>query len=264
MGPVGEEERASAPVRRRQLVDQVVDELEGWLRSGRYAIGSKLPSELELMTRFGVGRTTIREAIRVFSHARMLEVRQGDGTYVRAVSRPATTLVEPLRGAHALQVFEVRRALELEAVRLAALRRDQADLRALRRLVGRLRDSLAAGSRSDFLAADVELHMAIAGSAKNPVLLDFYRSFASALQEAIGQVLLLPGAMEACVTRHERTLAAITQRDTKLAQALTARHLEAVTAMLREVVGELAPPDGEARSAAGRPRGRARASIATP
>jgi GntR family transcriptional repressor for pyruvate dehydrogenase complex len=241
MGPLGEEEPVSAPVRRHRLVDQVVDEIDGWLRGGRLAIGSRLPSEQELMAHFGVGRTTIREAIRVFSHARVLEVRQGDGTYVRALERPpAATLVEPLQGAHALQVFEVRRALELEAVRLAAERRDPSDLRSLRALVGRLRASLAADSRADFLAADIELHMAVARSAKNPVLLDFYRSFASALQEAIGQVLLLPGAMEACLTRHERTLAAIDRRDAAEAQALTARHLESVTAMLRGVVQPVA------------------------
>jgi GntR family transcriptional repressor for pyruvate dehydrogenase complex len=263
MGLVGGGEAAAAPVRPRQLVDLVVEELERWLRDGRFPVGSKLPSEPELMTRFGVGRTTIREAIRVFSHARMLEVRQGDGTYVRALAPPPTaTLVEPVRGARALEVFEVRRALELEAVRLAALRRDASDLRTLRRLVARLRGSLAAGDRAEFLAVDIELHLAMARSAKNPVLLDFYRSFASVLQEAIAQVLLLPGAMESCVARHERALEAITRRDAERAQALTAGHLESVTAMLRDLVDRRAPArEGRARAGKGR-GGRARVPVA--
>ena len=230
--------RASlSPVRRQQFMDQVLNQLQECLARGDFAVGEKLPSEPELMAQFGVGRTTIREAIRVLAHQGMLVVRQGDGTYVRALTPSSEQLVDRLRKAHVLEVFEVRRALELEMIRLAALRRDEADLVTMRELISRMRTSLEfKQSRQEFLDADIELHQAVAASTKNQVFIDLYRSFATALREAIAQVIVLPGVMEGCLARHEHTLDALVRQDAEAAQASRLQYLDRMTGLLKEVL----------------------------
>jgi GntR family transcriptional repressor for pyruvate dehydrogenase complex len=225
------------PVRRQQLMDQVLEQLQECLARGDFAVGEKLPPEPELMAQFGVGRTTIREAIRVLAHQGMLVVRQGDGTYVRALTPAGGQLVERLRQAHVLEVYEVRRALELEMIRLAALRRDETDLVKMRELINSMRTSLELKrSKREFLDADIELHLAVAASTKNQVLIDLYRSFATALREAITQVITLPGVMEACLTRHEQTLDAIIKQDAEAAQASRLQYLDRMTGLLKQVL----------------------------
>ncbi|RMD78800.1 MAG: FadR family transcriptional regulator, partial [Chloroflexi bacterium] len=73
-------------ITRRRLVEQVIDHLRQQIATGTYPIGSRLPPEPQLMAQIGVGRSTVREAIRALAHEGLLEVRQGDGTYVRALA----------------------------------------------------------------------------------------------------------------------------------------------------------------------------------
>src|SRR5271169_875714 len=115
-------------IRRQQLVEQVIEHLNNVISSGTYAIGAKLPAEPQLMEELGIGRSTLREAIRVLSHNGVLEVRQGDGTYVRALPDSGETLARRLRRARVREVQEVRKTLEIEIVRLAAERHKEEDL----------------------------------------------------------------------------------------------------------------------------------------
>src|SRR4051794_35724970 len=129
----------STSVRKHQLADQVMRHLRGQIASGKFAVGDRLPSEPQLMKQLGVGRTSIREAVRVLAHQGILEVRQGSGTFVRAASSSGN-IVERLQNARVREVYQVRRALEVEAVRSAALARDPEDLATLRSLIDRLHE----------------------------------------------------------------------------------------------------------------------------
>ena len=224
-----------APARRLRLPDQVVAQLKEQLATGRLQVGDKLPSEPELMRQLGVGRTTVREAVRALAHEGILVVRQGDGTYVRSAEPDQAQLVERLRAARVVEVFEVRRGLELETCRLAAQRRSAADLKALGRLLDRLRDSVASSDMATFLAADIELHRALAASTANPLLIELYVSFGEILRSAIGEVIRLPGVMEACLDRHERLLDALRRRDVPAAEAVAAAYLDQMASALRAI-----------------------------
>lgn len=117
---------------KRQLTDQVIEHLEQGIISGRYGMGAKLPAEPQLMEELGVGRSTVREAIRMLAHNGILEVRQGDGTFVRTLPSAGEPLPRRLQRAKVREVHEVRLALELEVVRLAAKRRGKRDLGRIR------------------------------------------------------------------------------------------------------------------------------------
>src|SRR5919204_2325292 len=115
---------------RTGLVDQVIEQMRELVASGEWPLGQRIPPETELVTALGVGRNTVREAVRALAHAGLLEVRQGDGTFVRATSE-LSGAVRRLCGSELRQVLEVRRALEVEGARLAATRRTEADVRNL-------------------------------------------------------------------------------------------------------------------------------------
>lgn len=125
---------------RQSLVDTVVEQLRTQLAEGEWAVGDRIPTEHELAEQLGVGRNTVREAVRVLVHAGLLESLQGNGTFVRSTADPAAVL-RTMRHAGALDVLELRVALEAEAARLAAVRREPGDLErlheALRVLRGR-------------------------------------------------------------------------------------------------------------------------------
>jgi GntR family transcriptional regulator, transcriptional repressor for pyruvate dehydrogenase complex len=163
----------------------VIDRLRETITSGEYVMGTKLPAEPRLMEELGVGRSTLREAIRVLAHDGTLEVRQGDGTYVRSLPAEVELLAHRLRRAKVREVQEVRRSLELEIVRLAAERRSKADLKRIWGCFERRRLAFARKDIPGALDADVAFHCAVAEATGNRVLADIYRTFSLMLRETL-------------------------------------------------------------------------------
>src|SRR5690348_18032949 len=114
---------------RRRLVDEVIDYLRVEISSGRLASGSRLPPEAKLTAQLGVSRTTLREAIVVLSHDGLVDVRQGDGTYVKPPGATESSLGNPsLR-----EVLEARSPILIGLVKLAVTRRSEREARDLDR-----------------------------------------------------------------------------------------------------------------------------------
>lgn len=169
--------------RRTGLVDQVIDQLRQSVASGEWSLGQRIPNETVLVESLGVGRNTVREAVRALAHAGILEVRQGDGTYVRATSEVSGAL-RRLCGAELRDVLEVRRGLEVEGARLAAARHTAADVAEMRELLAR-RDALVAGDTDDFARADAEFHLAVVRSSHNVTLTELYRGLVEAIAASV-------------------------------------------------------------------------------
>src|SRR5256714_12445391 len=120
-----------SPGRRRGagVTGEAIERIRELITSGEWGPGTRLPRETDLARQLGLSRNSLREAVRALSLARVLEVRQGDGTYVSSLE--AGELLEPtlsatnlLRGETVLELFEVRRMLEPEAAAVAAQRAD--------------------------------------------------------------------------------------------------------------------------------------------
>lgn len=221
-------EHSFLTVTRQQLVDQVIQQLRARLETGAYRVGERLPPEAELMVQLGVGRSTLREAVRALAHAGLLEARQGSGTYVRAL-READPVEERVRRAEAAEANEVRLLLELETARLAALRRDAEDLAELRRCLEARDAAEAAEDMPALLDADLAFHTAIARAGKNGVLADLYESFARALRPTFNVVFPLAGSHSEL---HWQLLAAIERRNPTAAQQVTEALLTHIRASL--------------------------------
>lgn len=168
-----------------KLVDDVVNQLQQKVSAGEIQPGDKIPTEPELMELFGVGRSTIREAIRVLVHAGLLEKKQGLGTYLKANPIIQEPFSHRLYRAELIEVFEARKMLELEVSRLAALRRDEKDLEDMRNHLDKRSFALQKDDRELYTKSDVEFHMSIAIACKNGVIIDLFRTFSQVLSDAM-------------------------------------------------------------------------------
>lgn len=175
-----------AQVKRTPLADQAAALLLERIRAGEWTLGEKLPGETTLAPQLGVGRSTVREAIRQLAGRGVLASRQGAGVFVTALDAPEDW-DSVLRRAGVAAVIEARIAIETEAAALAASRRTPADLRAIRRALAD-----RAAHRSDLeshVDADTVFHRSIVAAAHNPVLLDLFDSFTPRLREAMIEML---------------------------------------------------------------------------
>ncbi|GIH93115.1 FadR/GntR family transcriptional regulator [Planobispora siamensis] len=170
---------------RASLVDQVIDQLKEQITSNSWKMNAKIPTETVLAEQLGVGRNTVREAVRALTHAGLLECRQGDGTYVRATSELSGAMQRRLRTAEQLEILEVRRALEVEAARLAATRRTDDDIARIEGALAAREQAWELGEPGTFVEADLAFHMAVVHATHNRVLIDLYEDFSTALRASI-------------------------------------------------------------------------------
>jgi len=224
-------------LQRYPLVDQLADVLRERVRNGEWAIGGKIPSETHLAEELGVGRSTVREAIRQLVGSGMLAARQGAGVFVVATEEAADwpTLV---RKAAIADVIEVRLAIEVEAARLAALRRTDDDLIRLRKAIAR-RNGLSTRDREAFVDADLAFHAAIVEAAGNPVLAALFESFLVRLREALLAYMdvldIAPAPAQTAGAMHRAIYDAIWYQDADRAAATARDHLARMHARLTEM-----------------------------
>jgi GntR family transcriptional repressor for pyruvate dehydrogenase complex len=153
----------------RGLAHGLVDSLGQRIRDGRLIAGAKLPTEAEIMDEFGVSRTVVREALSKLQAGGLVETRHGVGTFVADGSgeannfRIAPEQVATIRAVVA--VLELRIGLEAEAAALAAARRSEANLQAMREAITGFGQAIA--DDTDAVASDMQLHLEIARATQN-------------------------------------------------------------------------------------------------
>lgn len=169
--------------RRSALSDQVISALRNQITSGEWPVGSRIPTEPELVEQLGVARNTVREAVRALAHNGLLDIRQGSGTYVRATSELAGVMHRRFADADPLHIAELRSTLESSAGRLAAQRRTEKDVRQLDALLARREEAWASGNAEQFVTADSSLHLAVVAASHNDVLIGLYADLGDLLRD---------------------------------------------------------------------------------
>jgi len=197
--------------RRGSLVDQVIEQLRTAVQQGEWPVGTRIPTEPELAATLGVGRNTVREAVRAMAHSGLLEVRQGDGTYVRATSE-VSGAIRRLCGSELREVLQVRRMLEVEGARLAATRRTDADLAHLRDLHTEREAAQRDARFDDFVRADTEFHLAVVACGHNTLLTELYRGLTEVITASVAATTH-PELGPAERIEHRGILTAIANRD---------------------------------------------------
>lgn len=219
-------------LQRRPLADQAAELLLERVRSGAWPLDHRLPGEQALAAELGVGRSTVREAIRQLAGRGVLDSRQGSGVYV--VSTDTTDdWDEVLRRGEIVDVLEVRAALEVEAAGLAAARRTPADLRTMATALARRGQVAATASPAEYVDADLAFHRAVVDAAHNAVLAELFTTFVPRLRRAMVAMVDLDRA--GTTHRHDQgahgaILDAVRARDAGRASAAAREHLAAVHA----------------------------------
>lgn len=169
--------------RRSALSDQVIGQLRNQITSGEWPVGSRIPTEPELVEQLGVARNTVREAVRALAHNGLLDIRQGSGTYVVATSELAGVMHRRFAEADPRHVAELRSTLESSGARLAAERRTAKDLAQLEALLDRREEAWDSGDAELFVAADATFHLAVVAASHNEVLTGLYADLADLLRD---------------------------------------------------------------------------------
>lgn len=231
-----------APIKREPVATQVARKLVEYLLSGAVEPGTRMPSERQLAEAFGVGRSAMREAIKALSLIGLVEVRQGDGTYLRkADSALLPEVIEwglLLGERRTMDLVEARQEIEIVIAGLAARRRTAQDIEDLTRLLQRMEE---ATDPSTFVEIDVQFHMRLAEASGNLVLRDIHSSVQALLRTWIKRVLNAPGSREPSYLEHVPILEAIVAGDPDAAQHAMEAHMSSAAGRLRATLesGEL-------------------------
>ena len=196
--------------------------------AGHIEPGQKIPSERKLAEALGVGRSIVREALKSLTLLGLVEVRQGDGTYLR--SRESDLLPQSIEWGLLLgekrirDLVEARRYLEVIIAELAALRRNAEDIAALHELLAEMR--AAAGDPDRFVAADVAFHFRVTQAGRNESLHQIMASIRTLLNVWISRVMHAEGTYEPSMNEHIDVLEAIERGDAGDARLAMQRHMD--------------------------------------
>lgn len=241
MAPASKKEKSPAThsVRPNYLVDQVLTELRKSLREERYKPGDKLPSESHLAQEYGVGRSTIREALRVLAHLGLVETWSGRGSFV-AEGRPRDAEKPPRLDLDDLKdIYDFRYNLEMEAAERAALKRTNDHVKKLKSHLARAKQGLAAGNLDACVAADTDFHVTILEAGGCHFAASIYRAHRAEFEQAEKAVISATGllssdsAVAAIESLHDELLDAIIRQDARDALACVRRDRREVETLLR-------------------------------
>ncbi|WP_027416756.1 FadR/GntR family transcriptional regulator [Aneurinibacillus terranovensis] len=217
---------------KEKLSQMISRELLSMIESGKFPPGSKLPTEMELATHFGVSRIPIREALSVLRAAGIINSRQGGGSFVE--ERTGPTILHNLRienddAEWIRYLFEMRKILEPEAAYLAAIRRTPEQLERMKQTLEWLKVELDDESKIG-MEADMEFHRSIFLATQNPVMIQAMENLSSLYERAL-KITLQPNLglkkkRKAVYKEHEDILGAIEIEEPELAKIQCAIHLK--------------------------------------
>jgi GntR family transcriptional repressor for pyruvate dehydrogenase complex len=221
------------------VTDEAIEKIKAMIVSGTLRAGDRLPKEADLAAELGLSRSSLREAVKALSLVNILDVRQGDGTYVTSLE--PTLLLEALsfivdfhRDATVLELLQVRRILEPAATAMATERATDDEIDDLRKLLDSLGPDPAV---EDLIANDLEFHRRIAVSSGNSVLSSLVESMSAPTTRArVWRGLTQAGVGARTVAEHRAILDAMASRDPEAARSWATVHIAAVEQWLNTVL----------------------------
>ncbi|WP_078409028.1 FadR/GntR family transcriptional regulator [Priestia abyssalis] len=221
------------PVKRSNVGDLIVNQIKRLILEGKLKPGDRLLPERELMDMFQVGRTSLREGLKVLESQGLLE-RSQKGTFISKNYHQflsdslmyqivfADTELEDL--------FEARRIIEKELVYLAALRASNEDLVTIAKTIEGMEKAIEAHDQKEYVMMDMLFHESIAKASKNLVMCDLYNSIKNLVFQAVKKA----GIMNESLVFHKKIYEAIKQRQADIASQMMLEHMQSVYTYLKD------------------------------
>jgi len=212
---------------RRRLYEQLADRLLDYVEVTGLAVGERLPAERDLAVALQVSRASVRQATVALEVRGILEVRHGDGIYLRSTPGDPGRLMELMTRRHRLpEILEAREALETQLATLAAARRTGDDIGAMAKALDAMAADIAAGGLGE--EGDRLFHEAVTAAARSTLLAEFMAALAVPIAETRRSSLGEPGRPPRSLHAHQRILEAIQRADGPGAGRAMRRHVKMV------------------------------------
>jgi GntR family transcriptional repressor for pyruvate dehydrogenase complex len=228
------------PVVRTTLTADVCRKLLSHLVRGDWTEGERIPAERELCKLLGVGRASLREALKALEIMGMIETRVGQGTFVchrsEFLSRPLLWSIsgnDPTQAADWMELVEARRLMESELAALAAVRATPEELEVIERQLDSMDKSM--DHIEVFLEADLNFHLSIAEAAHNRLLFNAVQLIRNLMRQWIRQTLQVKGTAPEAQRQHKDIFQKITSHDQEGARAAMHSHLDTMGKLLLTV-----------------------------
>jgi DNA-binding FadR family transcriptional regulator len=220
------------PIVRRKLADEVRDRLITMIRDGELQPGDRLPSERDLMDRFGVGRPAVREALQSLGSAGLIEISHGERARIAVpdtrnmFDRMGQTMLHLLQTSPTTlrQLKEARKMFEVGMIKMAAAMATPADIENLQRALDKQRASLQ--NIPEFVKCDMAFHTAIAAVTGNTVCVILSEAMLDWLFHFRHEMVRVPDSEFISLSEHERLLAAIAAHDVAEAERAMIDHMD--------------------------------------
>ncbi|MGM0432759.1 MAG: FadR/GntR family transcriptional regulator [Spirochaetota bacterium] len=230
-----------AKIRQRTVVDQVMQHMKQLIAEGVYTPGDKIPTEHELSEEFGVGRSSIREAIKIFNYLGVTRSMAARGTYISDrshISTESLTWALLLGNDELDEVLEMRGAMELWSfIRLTELKKTdpaaaQAHIDELQKQLERMEAAILYGEDADLIQADYDFHLEIINSGKNRLFTELYLVLTSFTLREIERTHLKFEVQQSILEAHRTLLKAVVSGDITQAELTCINHINAIKTLL--------------------------------
>jgi DNA-binding FadR family transcriptional regulator len=225
-------------IARGTLADQVTERLLEYIEGQHLKPGDLLPSESSLAASFGVSRPVVREALKNLEGKGVIEIVNGKGALVRPIdSDPLRMFFQramQMERSTMLELMEIRKGLEVQAVMLAAQRRDETDLRAIRQVVQAMREHMQ--EVDIYTRLDVDFHLRIATASHNTMMVYLIDSIRDALRSTVAAGLQSRGRdlhIEAVQRTHEMLVDTLEKGDVEESMRVMTHHFDEAIAALK-------------------------------
>ncbi|MGN1141977.1 MAG: FadR/GntR family transcriptional regulator [Oliverpabstia sp.] len=230
---VGEEATVKSTARKRNI-DQLLNRLTMYFAEQifekKLKKGDKIESDRELAARLGVGRSAIREALKVLDVLGMIDIRPGQGTYIS--NNETNFFVIPLswslflNGNQTDSIIEVRNLLEVKAAYLAAGNKSEENMNRLYEVSHNIHNAYMAQDYKAFLNSDLEFHICIAECSGNPVIYSMIQTISNLMRHVSGTGMVDADQLRAIYDEHQKIYGLILASDADGAAKAMEEHLK--------------------------------------
>ena len=219
------------PIQQQKIYEQIVEQIRVMITEGNLKPGDRLPAERVLAENLNVSRASLREALSALHLLGLLEIKSGEGTYIKqsdvnSIIQPLALLLMMERDT-VVEILEVRKGLEVEAAGLAAVNATDEDFRIMTATIEEMENALQTSNLGE--VSDWKLHFAIARASRNSLLVRLMNTISDTMRKTIKinreQLFRKKGNPQILFKQHLAVVEAIKSRNVELARQKMYEHL---------------------------------------